>query len=141
MKALTWMWLLLVVLLAGSVAPAAAAEPLTQTLAAPVDRVWVVTEAVLRQLGWDIENADRTIGWITTESRRFDGENWGVYEKGLRHRLRVTMRAAGDRATTVSVERTVFKRERILFVDKDEPLTVSDRDVEKALLSAIAKAL
>jgi hypothetical protein len=51
------------------------------------------------------------------------------------------MRAAGDKATTVGVERTVFKRERILFVDKDEPLTATDRDVEKALLSAIAKAL
>jgi hypothetical protein len=41
----------------------------------------------------------------------------------------------------VSVERTVFKRERILFVDKDEPVTDSSTTVEKALLDAIAKAL
>ena len=108
---------------------------------APVDRVWAVTEAVLRQLGWDIDAADRSIGWITTESRRLDGENYGVYEKGVRHRLRVMMKAAGDKSTAVSVERSVFKRERILFVDNDEPLTVTDRDVEKALLAAIAKAL
>ena len=132
---------MLVLLLVGLVAPVAAADAVTQTFAAPVDRVWAVTEAVLNQLGWKIDKADRSIGWITTESRWLEGEEYGVYAKGIRHRLRVIMRASGDKATAVSVERSVFKRERILFVDNDSPLTVSDRDVEKALLSAIGKAL
>ena len=132
---------MLVLLLVGLVAPVAAADAVTQTFAAPVDRVWAVTEAILNQLGWKIDKADRSIGWITTESRWIDGEEYGVYAKGIRHRLRVMMRASGDKATAVSVERSVFKRERILFVDNDSPLTVSDRDVEKALLSAIGKAL
>lgn len=139
MTGVTCMLLLLV--LAALDPPIARADAVTQNFAAPVDRVWMVTEAVLNQLGWKIDKADRTIGWITTESRWLDGQEYGVYAKGIRHRLRVMMRASGERATSVSVERTVFKRERILFVDNDSPLTVTDRDVEKALLAAIGKAL
>ena len=41
----------------------------------------------------------------------------------------------------MSIERTVFKRERILFVDKDEPVTDPSQAVEKAVLEAIGKAL
>ena len=70
-----------------------------------------------------------------------DGENYGVYEKGLRHRLRLHLKAAGEGSTIVSIERTVFKRERILFVDKDEPVNDPSQTVEKALLDAIGKAL
>jgi hypothetical protein len=131
----------LLLVLAGLATPATAADPVTQTFAAPIDRVWAVTEALLKQLGWDIDNADRTIGWITTESRRLDGENYVVYEKGVRHRLRIMMRAAGERSTTVSVERAVFRRERKVFVTEDTPLTVTDHSVEKELLAAIGKAL
>lgn len=137
MRAVTCMLLLLL----AALVPPAAADGVTQTFAAPVDRVWMVTEAVLNQLGWKIDKVDRSIGWITTKSRWVHGEEYGVYAKGVRHRLRVMMRASGDRATAVTVERTVFKRERILFVDNDSPLTVTDRDVEKALLAAIGKAL
>ena len=120
---------------------AAAAGSVERTFNAPVDRVWSTTEAVLKHLGWDVDKADRGIGFITTDSRRVDGENYGVYEKGVRHRLRLHLKAAGEGRTTVSVERTVFKRERILFVDKDEPLTDTSQTVEKALLEAIGKAL
>lgn len=129
--------------LAAAMGPGAAraAEPVSRTFAAPAERVWAVTEAVLKHLGWDIERADRTIGFITTESRRVEGENWGVYEKGVRHRLRVQVKAAGEHRTTVTVERMVFRRERILFVDKDEPLTAPDQTVERAVLDAIARAL
>jgi hypothetical protein len=122
-------------------APTAAAEPLSRTFAAPVDRVWTVAEAVLRHLGWDIDKADRTIGFITTESRRLEGEDYGVYAKGTRHRLRLHIKAAGDQRTTVSVERTVFRRERILWMDRDEPVAAADQAVEQAVLDAIGKAL
>jgi len=128
----------LTLLIAGT---AAAAGSVERTFSAPVERVWTTTEAVLKHLGWDVDKADRAIGFITTESRRVDGENYGVYEKGVRHRLRLHVKAAGDSRTIVSVERTVFKRERILFVDKDEPLTDTTQNVEKALLDAIGKAL
>jgi uncharacterized lipoprotein len=120
---------------------AAAAEPVTRTYNAPVERVWSTTEAVLKHLGWDVDKADRSIGFITTDSRRVDGENYGVYEKSLRHRLRLHVKALGDGRTTVSVERTLFKRERILFVDNDEPVTAPDQNVETALLDAIGKGL
>ena len=93
-----------------------------------------------KHLGWDIDKADRAIGWITTESRRVEGEDYGVYEKGLRHRLRLHLKAAGEGKTIVSVERTVFKRERILSIDKDEPVNDPSQAVEKAVLDAIGKA-
>ena len=54
--------------------PPKAMVPEGGTFSAPADRLWTVTLAVLRQLGWDIDKADRDIGWITTDSRKVDGE-------------------------------------------------------------------
>ncbi|MGH7312054.1 MAG: hypothetical protein ACREJV_02695 [Candidatus Rokuibacteriota bacterium] len=132
---------ILLALSLGLAAPAAAADPVVRTFNAPVDRVWTVTESVLKHLGWDIDKADRAIGFITTESLRLEGEDYGVYAKGTRHRLRLQLKADGANKTSVTVERIVFKRERILFVDKDEPLTIADQSVEKTTLDTIAKAL
>src|SRR6476659_1809315 len=70
-----------------------------------------------------------------------DGDNFGVYEKAVRHRLQVNVRRASDTRTTVSIERSVFKRERILFVDKDEPLQDPRTEVQKSILDAIGKSL
>ena len=121
--------------------PAAAAGPMEFTYNAPVDRVWERTVAVLKVLGWDVDKADRSIGFIVTDSRRVDGDNYGVYEKALRHKLQLNIRRASDTRTTVTVERTVFKRERILFVDKDEPIEDKRTDVQKSILDAIGKSL
>ena len=134
-------WAASLALLIAAVTAADAAGTVERTFNAPVDRVWSATEAVLKILGWDVDKVDRSIGFITTDSRRVDGDNFGVYEKALRHRLRLNVKAAGDHRTTVGVERDVFKRERILFVDKDEPVNDSSQTVEKALLDAIGKAL
>ena len=122
-------------------APAAAAGPVEFTFNAPVDRVWDKTMAVLKVLGWDIDRSDQSIGIIVTGSRRLDGDNFGVYEKALRHRLQLNLRRTTDTRTTISIERSVFKRERILFVDKDEPITDPRTDTEKSILDAIGKAL
>ena len=84
---------------------------------------------------------DRSVGLIVTDSRRVDGDNFGVYEKALRHRLQINVRRASDSRTTVSIQRNVFKRERILFVDKDEPIEDPRTDVQKSILDAIGKAL
>jgi hypothetical protein len=136
--------LMLLLVLAG---PAVAAEPVAQTYNAPADRVWTVTEAVLKQLGWDLDKRDRTIGMLTTESRRVEGEDYGVYAKGLRHRLTLYVKPASDNRTTVTIERELFKRERILWIDKDEPVgdaaaaAAKKGEVEKSILAAIARAL
>jgi hypothetical protein len=130
--------LLLVLALASA---ATAADPVTRTLNAPEDRVWAVTEAVLKHQGWEIEKTDRTIGWITTKSRMLEGGDYGVYAKGVRHLLRVHVKGAGQGKTTVSVERSLFNRERILWMDKDEPVAAKDQAVEKALLDDIGKSL
>jgi hypothetical protein len=125
----------------GLAVPARAAEAISRTYAAPIDRVWSTTEAVLKVLGWKLDKVERGIGWITTESRLVEGEDYGVYAKGTRHRLRVNVRAADAGQTQVSVERTLFKRERILWMDKDEPLTPTDHTVEQGVLDAIGKSL
>jgi hypothetical protein len=121
--------------------PAAAADPLARTFTASIDRVWGVSESVLQHLGWDVDKADRAIGMITTDSRKVEGEDWGVYAKGTRHRLRLTIRSGTDGRTTVTVERTLFKRERILWMDNDETIAATDQNVEKSVLDAIAAAL
>jgi uncharacterized lipoprotein len=138
----TLMYALLLALVLASAATAG--EPLAQTFNAPVDRVWRVTEAVLKQLGWDIDKKDRTIGMIGTDSRRVNGRNFGVYAKGVRHRLTLYVKAASDNRTTVTVERDLFKRERILWIDNDEPIATASgdkRDIERSVLAAISKAL
>ena len=132
---------LLLVTLALTV-PATAAEPLAQTFNAPMERVWTTAEAVLKQLGWDIERKDRSIGMMTTESRRLEGEDYGVYAKGLRHRLTVHVKAAGETRTTVTIDRDTFRRERILWIDKDEPANAGGgTEVQRSVLAAIGKAL
>jgi len=123
------------------VGQAFAAEPVAQTFTVPIDRAWSTTLAVLRHLGWDIDKEDRAIGWITTDSRRLDGEDYGVYAKGTRHRLRLNVKAVGEGRTTITVERSVFKRERILWMDNDVPITTTDQNVEKGVLVAIGKSL
>lgn len=120
--------------------PVRAAE-VTQGFDAPIDRVWDVTRSVLKLQGWEIDKEDRTIGWIATKPRRVEGEEFGVYMKGTVHKLVLHVKAATPRRTTVGVERSVFKRERIMWIEKDEPMTVTDRDVEKGLLAAIEKSL
>ena len=117
------------------------AGPLSQTFGVSADHAWTTTERVLKVLGWDIDKADREIGWLTTDSRRVDGEDYGVYAKGVRHRLRINIKAEGAKKTRISVERTVFKRERILWMDNDEPIATTDQTVEKSLLAAIRKSL
>jgi hypothetical protein len=124
------------------VTPAAAAEPVAQTFNAPIERVWTAVEAVLKQLGWDIDRQDRTIGMITTGSRRLEGEDYGVYAKGLRHRLTLHVKAASPSRTTVTIERETFRRERILWIDKDEPANAGGgTEVQRSVLASIAKAL
>ena len=130
-----------VVMLALLLAVPAGAAPVEFTYNAPVDVVWDKTMAVLKVLGWDVDKADRSIGFIVTESRRMDGDNFGVYEKALRHRLQINVRRVSDTRTTVSIERSVFKRERILFVDKDEPIEDPRPEVQKSILDAIGKSL
>jgi hypothetical protein len=132
---------ILLALSLGLAAPAAGADPVVRTFNAPMDRLWTVTESVLKHLGWKVDNADRALGFITTDSRLLDGEDYGVYARGTRHRLRLQLKADGASKTSVTVERIVFKRERIMWIDRDEPLTIGDQSEEKKTLDTIAKAL
>ena len=125
-------------LLAGS---GAAIDDASRTFAAPPDRVFTVTRSVLESLGWDIDKEDRDVGWIVTDSRRLDGDNFGAYAKGVEHLLRVSVRRLDGGRSSVSVERRVYKEERILFVDKEEDIKTDDRSVEKRILDEIGRSL
>jgi len=107
----------------------------------PLDRVWTVTRSTLRGLGWDIDKEDREGGWIRTDSRRIEGDDFGVYAKGTRQRLRVVMKALDPTRTQVTVERRVWRQERILWMDKEEDIQVPDQLAEKKVLDDIAAAL
>ena len=119
----------------------AADDERTRTFTAPADRVWTVTASMLQSLGWKVDKEDRSVGWMVTKSRPVDHENFGVYAKGTKHRLRVVVRGREAGRTEVTVERRLFKEERILFVDKEEDIATNDRSVEKQVLDAISKAL
>jgi hypothetical protein len=144
-------WLIGLILLAGAAtiphAAEAQARPTPPTdervrvFDAPMARVWTVTRSTLRSLGWDIDKEDREGGWIRTDSRRLDGEDYGVYAKGTRQRLRVAIKALGPDRTQVTVERRVWKQERILWMDKEEDLPAQDQTAEKKVLDDIAAAL
>ncbi len=116
-------------------------EPVTRTFNAPLERVWVVTESVLKSLGWDIDERDRSVGWILTDSRGVEFKDFGVYGEGTRHKLRVTVKATGEGKTSVSVERQLYKEERILWMKERKPIPAKDRSVETAVVEAIGRAL
>jgi hypothetical protein len=131
----------LALLLATGLTPVAAQDGASRTFNAPTDRVYTVTRSVLKSLGWDIDKEDRAVGWIRTDSRRLDGENFGVYAKGVKHRLRVVINRQDATRSIVTVERRVYKEERILFVDKEEDIKTDDRSVEKRILDEIGRSL
>ena len=136
-RGLALLALAVLVILPGS----ARADERTRAFQAPVDRVWTVTRSTLKSLGWDIDKEDRDVGWIRTDSRRVEGDNFGVYEKSLRHRLRVTIKGRDGGRTEVTVERRLYKSERVLFVDKEEDVPLKDHDVEKRILDDIGRSL
>ena len=133
--------LLLLLGLAAGPGPALSAEAPSRTFDAPVDRVWVVVESVLKSLGWDVDKTDRVVGWLLTDSRGVDFKDYAVYGKGVRHKLRLTVKAAGEGRTTVSVEREVYSEERILWMTDRKPVPATDTAVETGVLDAIGKAL
>jgi len=138
-------WMLALGLLMGVVlTPTAAdaqADERVRVFNVPLDRVWTVTRSTLRGLGWDVDKEDREGGWIRTDSRRIEGDDFGVYAKGTRQRLRVVMKALDPARTQVTVERRVWRQERILWMDKEEDIQAPDQLAERKVLDDIAAAL
>jgi hypothetical protein len=122
-------------------ARAQAGAAVSRTLGAPFERTWLVAESVLKSLGWEVDTKDATVGWIVTDSRGVEFKDFGVYGEGTRHRLRLSLKRAGEGRTTVTVEREVWKEERILWMKDRKPLQPADRAVETAVLDAIERSL
>lgn len=125
----------------GLVGASQAADVPSRTYNAPIDRVWAVTQSVLKSLGWDIDKSDRAVGWILTDSRGVEYKDYAVYGKGLRHKLRVSLKAMGESRTAVSVERELYTEERILWMTERKAVAPTEQTVETGLLDAIEKAL
>jgi len=128
------------VLLTATVALAQTDER-TRVFDASVERLWTVTRSALRATGWDIEKEDKNAGLLLTDSRRLEGEDLAVYSSGLKHRLRVLLKAMPDGKTSVTIERRLWKEERILWMDKGRDLPTTDHTIETEILDAIGAAL
>jgi hypothetical protein len=113
----------------------------TRTFAGSAEQVWDATQSVLRSLGWSVDEQDKPAGWIVTESRGLDFKEFGVYGEGTRHQLRVTVKAAGAGQTAVTVEREVYREERILWMKDRKTIPATDRNVETAVLDGIERAV
>jgi len=133
--------LLALVALAGVTGAAAQTDERSRVFNVPAERVWTVARSTLKGLGWDIEQEDREVGWMRTDSRYLEGENYGVYAKGTRQRLRLVIKSLDPSRTQVTVERRVWKQERILWMNKEEDLPEPNQDAEKQVLDAIGAAL
>lgn len=140
MKRRLAVWIACAVLLIASSA-LAQTDDRTRVFNAPLDRVWMVARSTLRGLGWDVDKEDRAVGWILTDSRRIEGDDFGVYAKGTKHRLRLVFKNLPDGKTAVTIERRVWRQERILWMDKEEDLPTPDRRVEQEVLEAIGATL
>ena len=128
------------VLLTATVALAQTDER-TRVFDASVERLWTVTRSALRATGWDIEKEDKNAGLLLTDSRRLEGEDLAVYSSGVKHRLRVLLKAMPDGKTSVTIERRLWKEERILWMDKGRDLPTTDHTIETEILDAIGAAL
>jgi hypothetical protein len=128
-------------LLAGAPGPLGAADVPNRTFDAPLDRVWTVTESILKSLGWEIDSYDRAVGWIVTDSRGVEYKDYAVYGKGLRHKLRISLKAAGESRTTVTVERELYTEERVLWMAERKPVPATEQTVETGILDAIGRSL
>jgi len=141
MRRRTVLLLALGLLLACALGPLGAADVPNRTFDAPLDRVWTVTESVLKSLGWEIDTYDRAVGWIVTDSRGVEYKDYAVYGKGLRHKLRISLKAAGESRTTVTVERELYTEERVLWMAERKPVPATDQTVETGILDAIGRSL
>ena len=141
MRRRTVLLLALGLLLACAPGPLGAADVPNRTLDAPLDRVWTVTESILKSLGWEIDTYDRAVGWIVTDSRGVEYKDYAVYGKGLRHKLRISLKAAGESRTTVTVERELYTEERVLWMAERKPVPATDQTVETGILDAIGRSL
>ena len=141
-RSVGWALIVALVVCAGlpTVAPAQK-DDATRVFNAPMDRVWTVARSTLVGRGWEIDQEDKEGGWIRTKSRRMEGEEYGVYAKGTRQRVRLVLKALNPTHTQVTVERRVWKQERILWIDKEEDVPQADQEAEKNLLDAISAAI
>jgi hypothetical protein len=133
--------LVLAALAVAAQAPAQSSAPPSRVFVAPADQVFDVTESVLRSLGWSVDQKDKANGWILTDARSVDFRNFGVYGEGARHKLRLTGKAAGEGRATVTVERELYREERILWMVERKPLPAADRSVETAVLDGIESSV
>jgi hypothetical protein len=132
-------WTACAALLVAAAAPVQV-DDRTRVFDAPLDRVWTVARFVLGGLGWDIEREDRAAGVMRTDSRRTEGDDFGVYAEGIKHRLELKVKELDGR-TVVTVDHRIWREKRILWIDRREDLPAPDHATEREILDSIGEAL
>jgi hypothetical protein len=116
----------------------AAANPDERIYPGTTDEVWAAARAALRSDGWDIALEDRAKGVIVTEIRDIRFLDLGLVADGLRHRLRLALRALGPDQTAVHVTHDEFREQRFLWERARLPRSRGDNKVETRVLDGIA---
>ena len=106
-----------------------------------VERTWTAAQSALRNLGWDIDQADQATGVIRTEPRNVIFKNFVLYAEGTRHTLDVVVRAVSGSETSISVRREVFEEQRILWTKERKVVATPESSVEQTVLDAIERLL
>ena len=113
----------------------------TRVFDSSMERVWTITRSALMAVGWGIEKDDKAAGFMLTDWRRLEGQDFTVYATGVKHRLRVVLKALPDGKTSVTIERRVWNEERFLWMDWGRDLPTTDHQIETEILDAIGAAL
>jgi uncharacterized lipoprotein len=113
----------------------------TRVFDSSMERVWTITRSALMAVGWGIEKDDKAAGFMLTDWRRLEGQDFTVYATGVKHRLRVELKSLPDGKTSVTIERHKRKEERVLWIDLGSDLPTPDHQIEAEILDAIGAAL
>jgi hypothetical protein len=127
--------------LAAGPSPGRGATVPSREFEAPFERVWTVTENILRSAGWKIDQSDRPVGWLLTDARPVESKESAASGKGLRHRLRISLKRLSDTRTLVSIERDLYTEERLLWLVERTPVAATGQAVETGILDAIGQGL
>jgi hypothetical protein len=128
----------LVLLAAGAILAPAAVHAAAGTVAGDVGAAWKAARSALESDDWTIAEEDRAAGRIVTAPRNVDFRDFGLQARGTRERLIVTVRAAGAGLTSVTVDRELYREDRLLWDSVKHPIKPATEQVETAMLDSIA---
>ncbi len=123
-------------------ASTASGDTVTEIFEVPLDRAWDAAFAALDQQ-WGVDEFDRSIGVLVSKTHRLSDAGVWIVMRQLRVRLRMSVVPVTATQVRVSVQRELLRRERVLWMEKDERVhqDTADATYELAVMRAIAARL